>query len=404
MEKTIYDCIIVGGGISGISFAHYMKSTDQNILLLEKNSKAGGQIQSIASERISGYWRELGSHTCYNSYIQFLSILKDTGSEDIIQPLNKVSYVLYDDKIKSIFSGMSIISCILHTPKMFFSKKDKTGKTVKEYFISILGNKNYNKLLTNAFSAVICQPADDYPAEMFLKKRKDKFEEYPRKYTLKGGLSSFIETIIEKDKLSIQTDSEVISVQKQDNIYIVRTSNGDIYQTKNIAFAYNPKALSGLISDIEPEVGNLLSTIPSFGSESVNIIIEKDKLQLKPVAGIISLSDEFMSAVSRDTIENEKYRSFTFHFEKGKKSKQEKMDIICKVLNINLQEIIEQVTVEHELPSARIQHLYMDKQIEKIKQNDSVYILGNYFYGLSLEDCVHRSNDEFERYKGKMYI
>lgn len=399
MNKNIYDCIIVGGGISGISFAHYLKSANQNILILEKDSRAGGQIHSLPSALDVQYRRELGSHTCYNSYASFLSILKDIKAEDIVQPLNKVSYMLYDKKIKSLFSGISVLSCILNMPKMLFSKKDKTGKTVKEYFSPVFGSKNYDKLFTNAFRAVICQPADDYPAEMFLKKRKDRFEEFPRKYSLKNGLSSFIETVIEKHALNIKTDSEVISIEKDDNSYTVKTKSGEIYRTKNIALACYPQIVSSLLINIESGINSLLESIPSFRSESLNVIIPKEKLKIKPVAGIISLSNEFMSAVSRDTVDNDRYRSFTFHFEKGKKTNEEKIDLICKVLDINKQDIVEQAIVDHILPSARMQHLHMDKQIADVRQNNTVYILGNYFYGLSIEDCVNRSKDEFERYK-----
>ncbi len=44
MDKYIYDCIIIGAGISGISFAHYLTSIDQNILILEKDGRAGGRF------------------------------------------------------------------------------------------------------------------------------------------------------------------------------------------------------------------------------------------------------------------------------------------------------------------------------------------------------------------------
>lgn len=399
MDKYIYDCIIIGAGISGISFAHYLTSIDQNILILEKDGRAGGQIHSLSSNQDEQYWRELGSHTCYNSYTSFLSILKDIKAEDKVQLLNKVSYVLYDNKIKSISSGISILSCILSIPKILFANKDKSSKTVKEYFCPIFGSKNYNKLFTNAFRAVICQPADDYPAEIFLKHRKDRYKEFPRKYSLKNGLSSFIKTVIEKNKLNVKTNSEVISIsiEKQDSLYIIETKNGEIYQTKNIALACNPQTDSKLLINIESDLSNLLGgSIPSFSSESLNVIILKEKLKIKPVAGIISLSDEFMSAVSRDTVDDDRYRSFTFHFEKGKKTDDEKSELICKVLEINRQDIVEQSITEHLLPSVRMQHLHIDKQISDARQNNSIYILGNYFYGLSIEDCINRSKDEFE--------
>lgn len=174
MSQKVYDCIVVGGGISGVTFAHYLKKEGKAVLVLEKNKNTGGQLQTGHLSTQPDFWYELGSHTCYNSYTSLLSIVKEIRRTDIIVPLGKFSYVLHaSGKIKSIMSEVSKLSCLLHFPKYFFS--DKAGKTTREYFRPIVGASNYDRLFTNAFKAVICQPADDYPAEIFLKKR-DKRE------------------------------------------------------------------------------------------------------------------------------------------------------------------------------------------------------------------------------------
>lgn len=397
MSENIYDCIIIGGGISGISFAHYMHKAGKKVLIIEKDENIGGQIQSVFSEKYPEYWRELGSHTCYNSYTHLLSILKDIDGTDIIQPLGKGNYVVYSGgKIKKMFSEISVLSLMLNGPKMFFLSK--TGKTVKEYFSKIVGLRNYNKLFSRLFRAVICQNADDYPAELFLKRRKDRFKEFPRKYSLNKGITSYLKLIIEKDKLKVIKSSEVVNVkQNTDSTYDVVISDGKIYKASKVAFATNPQVSSRLLKDIEPSLSALLASIPLFSSESLNIIVPKEKLSLEIVAGIIPLSDNFMSAVSRDLVEDDKLRSFTFHFRKGVKNDGEKFDIICKVLRISRNDILEWKLIQHILPSLHLQHLDMAGQVAKAKMQDDIIVLGNYFYGLSLEDCIHRSKDESER-------
>lgn len=396
-SKAIYDCIIVGGGISGISFAHYLNRGDKSVLILEKAENIGGQIQTLYSESKIGYWFEMGAHTCYNSYTNLLSIVKETGGEKLIQPLEKYGYVLYsENKIKSLFSGISILPFILNMPKYFFS--DKKGKTVREFFGPIVGAPNYDRLFTNAFKAVISQNADDYPAEIFLKKRKDKEKELPRRFTFTNGLSHFLKHIIEKDNLKVNTSSVVVSIEEKHNadktLFKITTKEGNCYYAYSIALATEPPTAAKLLKDIEPTLCDLLSSIPLFSSESINITIEKDKLNLKEIAGIIPLSNDFLSAVSRDLVEDEKLRSFTFHFEKGKKNDNEKLNLICKILNISHSDIIEMKSTIHILPSMRMEHLGMNERVKISKQNPNIYILGNYFYGLSLEDCVNRSIDE----------
>lgn len=402
MSETVYDCIVVGGGISGITFAHYLKKEGKTVLVLEKNENPGGQLQTEHLSSQPDYWYELGSHTCYNSYTNLLSIVKEIGKTDLIEPLAKHSFVLYtSDRIKSIGSEISKLSCLFHFPRYFFS--DKTGKTTREYFRPIVGASNYDRVMTNAFKAVICQPADDYPAEIFLKKRKDREKEISRRFTFKGGLSSLINAAIEKDNMEVNTQSKVTGVKKEGGIFQITTGNGQIFKAQNIALAANPKISSDLLQGIEPELADLLSSIPIFESESVNITLAKDKINLKQIAGIISLSDEFLSAVSRDLVEDDKYRSFTFHFEKGKKTEAEKLELICKVLCISALDILEIKSMEHSLPAMRIQHLHMDEQVQAVRKDRNIYMLGNYYYGLSLEDCVNRSKDEFERFKNNLY-
>jgi len=283
-----------------------------------------------------------------------------------------------------------------HCFRYFFS--DKTGKTTREYFQPLVGTKNYNKLFRNAFKAVICQPADDYPAEIFLKKRKEKRKDLPRKFTFKNGLSSFINAVIEYDKIAVSTESEIIKVSKSEGVYQVVSKDGNTYLASNIAFATAPRISSSLLQDMENDLSELLSSIPLFHSESINVTIPKDKLNLKETAGIISLSDDFLSAVSRDLVEDDQLRSFTFHFEKGKKTMEEKMMLICEILGVSSSDIIEQTSTEHVLPAMRLEHLHMDEKVGSKRKDDHIFLLGNYFYGLSLEDCVNRSKNEAERF------
>jgi len=397
-QNQTYDCIIIGGGISGISFAHKLSRLGKTILILEKDRQAGGQIQTYTTATYPDFWVEMGAHTCYNSYTHLLSMLFEAGLKDEIRSVDKCSYMLSTEKgIKSMFSQISCLSLMLRGMKIFFSSK--TGKSVKEYFRPILGKKNYDKLFSKMFRAVICQQADDYPAQFFLKKRKDRFNEMPRKFSFNGGLASMINAIITQDKLSVLTSTEVTGITYKEKTYQIQTSGGQLYEARNIALATNPQVSAQILKDLAPDISRLFKTIPLSYSDTLNVIIEKEKLDLKPVAGIISTSDEFMSAVSRDVIKHPQLRSFSFHFIKDGKNKDEQLALVCRVLNIQKKDIVSHAFTTHILPSPHKEHTSIANQIEAIRKNDRIFFLGNYYYGLSLEDCVHRSNDEFERYK-----
>jgi protoporphyrinogen oxidase len=44
-------------------------------------------------------------------------------------------------------------------------------------------------------------------------------------------------------------------------------------------------------------------------------------------------------------------------------------------------------------------HLNLTEQVENNRIHAGIYLLGNYFKGVSLEDCVQRAQVEFERFK-----
>lgn len=397
-DKTnhhLYDIIIIGGGISGISFAHKMLQKSNNILLLEKEDRIGGQIYSHASTLDPSFWSEMGAHSCYNSYIRLLSMVKDLHLEEHIQPLGKCKYKLYSDgKIVNPMSKVSILSLLIHGPQIYTSTRE--GKTVKEYFKPIVGRGNYDQLFSKMFRAVISQDADNYPAELFLKGRKERWKQFPRKYSFAGGLSTFLEQTAERNRINYLKGEEANKVSFDNQIYTVVTQNGKSFQSKQIAFATSPNITSRLLKDIEPEVAKLLQTIPVIESCTLNITVRKDLLHFEPVAGIIPLSENFYSAVSRDSVEHATLRAFSFHY-KGHQKVAQMIHIACKVLGIHDENIEESVFTSHILPSPQIQHLNMSEQVEKIRHHESIYILGNYFYGLSIEDCIHRSFDEYDR-------
>ena len=394
-EQKIYDCIIVGGSISGLSFAHYLTKEKQDILILEQEDRIGGQILTQKSGE-TDFWCELGAHTCYNSYRHLLGIVKDLHIEDSIKQTNKLSYVIYaKNKIKSVFSQLKLLSMATHFPRIFFA--DKTGKTVKEYFEPIVGKSNYIPLFSNLFRAVISQDADEYPADIFLKKREVRLKDFPRKYTFQEGLQSFLDQIIAKNKFTIQYGTSVNTISSTDGVITVDAGSAT-YLTRKIAVATDAQTASRLIRNLNPHAAEILSDVELSQSETLSIVISKDKLDLKKIAGIIPMGNEFTSVVSRDTVDDEEYRAMVFHFEEAKQTTDEQLETACKVLNIDKSDVLYHSQAKHILPALKVKNVGLTEQIDKLAEKN-IYLLGNYYLGLSLEDCVHRSHSEYERYQ-----
>ena len=131
--------------------------------------------------------------------------------------------------------------------------------------------------------------------------------------------------------------------------------------------------------------------------ESFGVVVEKSATDLKPFAGLVPTNDDFFSAVSRDTVPDDKYRGFTFHFKPGKLSKEEKIGKICHILHIRQDQIVEMKEKQNIVPSLRLGHYELVEEIDQLLRASNLFLSGNYFAGLSIEDCVSRSKAEVQR-------
>ena len=76
--NPIHDLVIVGGGLSGLSVAHFVNklAPGLDILLLEKGERPGGAVQSFKEEGFQGEW---GPHGFLDNTPESQELLHDTG-------------------------------------------------------------------------------------------------------------------------------------------------------------------------------------------------------------------------------------------------------------------------------------------------------------------------------------
>ena len=390
-----YDIAIVGAGISGLTMAFKIAQSGKKVVLLEAKNKAGGCLNTLYGE--NGFWVEMGAHTFYSSYTNTIDLLKSIGLEADIVARKKLSMRLFADKHEKIFASLSKLELLGNIPKLFVSKRD--GKTVKEYFSNVLGKNNYDKVFTRMFSAVIVQNADNFSAEYFLKHRKTKSKNHPKSFILKKGMSSIVEAILSHENIDIAYNAKVNSLENSEG-FLIGTEDGKAYRAKDLAFASSPALVSQLVERLNPELSNLLNEFPIQNLESTGLILEKDKPGVEPVTFVIPLQGACYSMVTRDVLADEKYRGFACHFQKDDISNGEQNNTMSRLLSVK--EIPQTVKANHTLPLIKIGHKERMAGIIYQAKKMGVYITGNFFNGLSLEDCVERSTQEAKRYlRGK---
>ncbi len=390
MEKV--DVLIIGAGISGLTFAHYCKQRGFSTLILEKTSRAGGLVDSV---QFDDFWVELGAHTCFNTYGNLLKIMEELALLSSIQPRATKKFQFYKNHtVCSIPSQLHFLELLFHLPKLFtHTKKDKT---VKEYYQVIVGEKNYHDVFQHAFNAVICQNAQDFPADLLFRK-KPQNKQIARSFIFPNGIQTLPNAIAQH--LDCRFDQNIQSIDFIDNLFEIKTEQ-NVYQSKHLVIATPVNAAAILLEKAAPEVSTLLKEIPMSAAESFAVKVPKDAVKLKPFAGLIGAEEDFYSAVSRDTLPNEHYRGFTFHFKAGRLNEHEQLQKIAKVLNISSEQILEKSSKINRLPALNPRHQVVIEKIEKALQNQPIAMVGNYFQGVSLEDCASRSFVEFNRLFG----
>jgi protoporphyrinogen/coproporphyrinogen III oxidase len=385
-----HDVIIAGGGISGMSLAHYCAKAGLKPLVMDKNERMGGTFNSF---RKDNFWFELGAHSCYNSYGNLVDLLSDTGSlAGIIKP-GKAGYRLFTaDGIKSIMSQMNFPELLVSLPRMFGAKMD--GETVESYYSKIVGKGNFDRAIAPMFNAVICQRANDFPADMLFKKRERR-KDVIKKFGLPGGLQSITDAIAAEAAIETATGKEIKGIDFSSNVFKVTAADGSSCEGKRLALAIHSEAAASLLQKSFPQIAKKLSTLKAEKVETLGVIIKKEETRIGPIAALAAADDIFYSFVSRDTFPDPVYRGFAFHFKAGSGSRNARLDRIAQVLGTrNFEQI---ATAEHVIPSLRLGHKETIAEIDSLLSGTPLLLTGNYFTGLAIEDCVSRSLQESRR-------
>jgi UDP-galactopyranose mutase len=393
------DVLVIGGGISGASFAFHAGRAGRSVLVVEKEERAGG---CLASERTpSGFWYELGAHTCYNSYQAFLEVLEGCGLLDQLQARGKpVLRFLREDELipgknlllfLKLFRKLELVRAI---PGWIGASKE--GHTVRSYYSRLVGPGNYERVLGPMLSAVPSQEAHDFPADMLFKKRERR-RGLMRSFTLPGGLRSAVEAVLRQPGVEVTSERTVVALERANGGFAATFSDGSRLETPVVALAVPPAAAASLLREVAPQVANEAHQILQAEVDSLGFAVRRERVTGVPYSTfLIPLQAEFHSVVTRDVVPDRDWRGFVFHFRPGK-SHDERIRRAARILRIqpaNMEAITERRAV---LPSPRLGHAERVASIDKGLAGGRLAVGGNWFGGISIEDCVLRSRAEWRR-------
>ncbi|WPL18522.1 protoporphyrinogen oxidase [Thiorhodovibrio winogradskyi] len=347
---------------------------------------------------LEDFWVEAGSHSCFNSYGHLLTIMEQIGILGQIQAKAKASYRLWKGgKRISILSALHPFELVTSLIKL--SRLDKEALSVYEYYGKGLGRKNYSDVFGPAFRSVICQTADDYPAAALFRK-KPRRKEVLRSFTMPGGLAEIPRALAALEDIEVRVGAAVRSLSPDAGAYQIVLDNGEMLRAARVTLAVPPDVATRLLQEVAPAAAKATERIGVAEIDSLLLAFNRQDLTVPRMAGLISVDGPFLSAVSRDFLEHPRYRGFAFHFPAGRLEPAQQVAAACQALDVAPAKV---AAVRHErnrLPSLRTGHWDLIAELDRALASTGgspLAVTGNWFLGVSIEDCLTRSHSEMSR-------
>jgi protoporphyrinogen oxidase len=386
------DVVVLGAGISGLCLAHRLARAGREVLVLESAAEPGGCFRS--QRQPADFWFEMGAHTLYNSYGSLLSIIDELGLLDRMLVRRKAPFrLLVEGKLRSIPSQLSLAELFASAWHVFSERKQ--GRTVAEYYGKLVGRNNWTRVFAPLFAAVFSQPADNFPAEILFKKRPRR-KGVPRSFTFAGGIQTLTDRIAAEPGITLRTNAPARALARRDGGFVVEIESGGQVVARRLALALPAPEAASLLAPLAPEIGAALARIPVAKIESVGVVAEASQVALPRLAGLVPLNDSFFSVVTRDVVPDQRLRAFTFHFRAGL-TLAERIARICAVTSLGRDQLACVATHATSLPSPSLGHEELAREIDRHLPGSGLYVTGNYFGGLAIEDCSLRSAKEAAR-------
>lgn len=397
-----HDAIVIGGGVSGATLAWQAARAGRKVLWAEKSERLGGCLRTVRTPE--GFWFELGAHTCYNSYGALLEVLEGLGLAGELQARGK-PYMRFLDgdalvpgaNMGALFRLFDKWELLRSLPRLLGARQE--GETVYSHYSRLVGRGNYGRVLGPILSAVPSQNADAFPADMLFKKRPRR-KDVMRSFTLKRGLVSIAEAVGAMTGVEVRLAAEAVRLRQAGGDFRVELSSGEALEAPVVGLAVTPAAAASLLREVAPEAAGLAARVREAVVETLGFAVPAGKVShLPPATFLIPLDDLFHSVVTRDPVPDPAWRGFAFHFRPGLRP-EDRLARAAAVLGLSPDDLTSVTERRTVLPSPVLGHQRLVAELDRALAGSRVALTGNWFAGLSLEDCAQRSRAEWARVSG----
>lgn len=429
--------IILGGGISGLTTAWYLKKAGIPVLLIEKNQRAGGLINS---ELIDENVLDFGPNSLRDKTGVLRELSSDLGLDNdvlITSEAFKIRYIVKNGKTTALTHPFSLVSSGLISTKAFFRMLGevfiKKGKPEEEslasFFERRLGKEPIDFLLDPFFSGIYAgdihklsiQALFPEMAEMeqeygsltkaalkkaYLKKGTHKNHHTSETLNFRKGIQQLTDRLQEKlgDVIIHET---IVSVFKPDENYRIQTES-NMYTAPQVVSCLPAYELAHVLKEMDASLSEALGSVVYSPILSTHLIFNKSDVKT-PMEGfgflvprnenIRILGSIWKSSIFPDMAQPDKlvYTLMTGgrHDEKIRAESIESvesqiMDEFSKLMGISAKPVFKKSKlVSKAIPQFEIGYSETLKKIKSFEISNHGFIIGgNFVWGVSVPDCI----------------
>ncbi|MFH1288520.1 MAG: protoporphyrinogen oxidase [bacterium] len=328
--------VIIGGGISGLSTAYYLKKflaakeLPVEITIIEKSENLGGQIVTI---RKDGFTFETGPDCFISEKPWALRLCKEIGLENdfaCTKEENKKTFILNKGRLDEMPEGFMMmvptrIEPFLKSPLISFEgkirmcmdliiprKKDNNDESLGSFVRRRLGEEVLDKIAEPLVAGIHA----GNPETMSLKNTFPRFLEMEQKYgsvikgmlagmenknppispfkkgglkgdlkktffmSLKDGLAELTDKLQEllRPDIKIITNNKVLSISQSECLYDIETENA-LIKDVDIVIVTTPAYIAGhLVKNFDDELSSVLLDFPYASSATVSIGFKRSEV------------------------------------------------------------------------------------------------------------------------------
>jgi oxygen-dependent protoporphyrinogen oxidase len=425
---------VLGGGISGLSTAWYLKKKGFEVTLFEAQESTGGVIRSEPNQ-YSVF--DFGPNTIRDKTGSVSEMIKDLGIEDKVLSISEASktrFIVKNGELKKIkqnpisFLFSDVLS--LKGKKELFSEpirkstnsdadesigsflERRIGKEAVEYLADPFFSGIYAGDIYSLSKKKLIGKLADFEQEYgsitkgFLKSRKGKSSFKPKVISFKKGVQQLTDKLTERLQDSILYE-EIKSLQVQQNNFKLTTTDHE-YTFDKVVNCLPAYILKEVLKTGDHKLENSLSEINYSPMLSTQLVFKKEDLNL-PETGfgflvprkenIRLLGAIWKSNIFPDQSENEyvHVNLMTGGSHDIKVIDQDISDIEKEVIEefsaiMDVKgdaEMVASKLWKKAIPQFHVGFASVEESIDRFqKENEDFYIGGNFRWGVSVSDCV----------------